>query len=86
VTVAAACALADAVTALLPADVGEAAPAAEDPLRRSDVALFRDHRSARDEDPVIRHLHHLGATLTALAETGVALPPRERPVEEEAHA
>ncbi len=81
---AAARALADAVGALLPADVGAAAPAAEDPLRRSDVALFRDHRSARDEDPVIRHLHHLGATLTELAETGVALPARERPVGEPA--
>jgi len=74
VTVAAACALAEAVGALLPTSIGAAAPAAEDPLRRSDVALFRDHGSARDEDPVIRHLHHLGGTLTELAETGVGLP------------
>nr|WP_281381008.1 FUSC family protein [Nocardioides panaciterrulae] len=78
VTVAAARALADAVSALLATGMGAGAPAAEHPLRRSDVALFRDHRSARDEDPVIRHLHHLGATLTEIAETGIALPARDR--------
>jgi uncharacterized membrane protein YccC len=70
-TLAAARALADAVRALSSTDVGEGAPEAEEPLTRGDLALFRDHESARDEDPVIRHLHHLGGTLTQLAETGL---------------
>ena len=43
-------------------------------LRRSDVTLLRDPGAVRDEDPVIRHLQHLGGTLTELAETGVGLP------------
>ncbi|MCW2792653.1 MAG: hypothetical protein JWO76_1751, partial [Nocardioides sp.] len=71
--VAAARALADAVRALLSADIGEGAPHAGEPLWRSDVALFGDHESARDGDPVVRHLHHLGATLTELAETGLGV-------------
>ena len=64
---AAARALAEAVRALLVSGVGERAPQAEDPLRRSDSMLFGDPGSARDRDPAVRHLHHLGATLTGLA-------------------
>jgi uncharacterized membrane protein YccC len=66
-TGAAARALAEAVRALLDAGVGAGSPQAESPLQRSDSMLFGDPASARDRDPVVRHLHHLGATLTGLA-------------------
>ena len=67
-TAAAARALADAVRALLPADVGEGAPAGRGPAaaqrrRRSSATPAR--RATRTRS--IRHLHHLGATLTGLA-------------------
>lgn len=67
---AAACrSLAEAVRRMGRREVGEATPDAEDPLRRSDLALFSDPRHDRDADPVVRHLHHLVATLSELAET-----------------
>ncbi|MBF4161533.1 FUSC family protein [Nocardioides acrostichi] len=72
---AAACALlADAVRSLRAQGLGEGAPEAVDPLTRSSRALLpeRDGDPMRDDDPVVRHLHHLAATLAQLAEADPA--------------
>jgi hypothetical protein len=37
-------------------------------LARGDHALFADPAAASHSDPVVRHLHHLAATLTQVAQ------------------
>lgn len=69
-TAAAARALADAARALAAEPPGAAAPGAVIPLGLGELALFGDPAAARDDDPVVRHLHHLGATLRQVAQTG----------------
>jgi uncharacterized membrane protein YccC len=65
---AAARAIAEAVHALSALPPGAAVPEAADPLARGDHALFADPAAASHSDPVVRHLHHLAATLTQVAQ------------------
>lgn len=79
-TAAAARALAAAVRALTTAPPGAPVPAAATPLADGDLALFGDPAAARADDPVVRHLHHLGSTLSQVAETAsTATAPPRRP-------
>ena len=71
-TATAARALAEAATRIADATPGGAAPDAQEPLVRGDVALFGEPSGGRSADPVLRQLHHLNATLGELAETGPA--------------
>ncbi len=61
-------ALAEAARAMTVAGVGAAAPGAESPLERSDLALFRERSPLAVPDPALRQLHYLNGSLTALAE------------------
>ena len=69
-------ALARAVESLAAQEPGAEVPDAEEPLDHGSIALFGAPGAARDDDPVVRHLHHLGATLTQVARTTA----REAPV------
>ena len=66
-TAAAARAIAEAARALSALPPGSAVPAAVEPLASGDHALFADPAAASHTDPVVRHLHHLAATLTQVA-------------------
>ena len=55
----------EAIRALPP---GSEVPDAEDPLIGADRVLF-DDPDASDDDPVVRHLHHLSATLLQVVRT-----------------
>jgi hypothetical protein len=58
---------------------GAAVPEAERPLADGDLALFGDEASAHADDPVVRSLHHLGSTLSQVAQTpATAAEPRHR--------
>lgn len=67
-TAAAASAIAEAVEALRTLPPGSPVPAAVRPLADGDQALFSDPAAAAKVDPVVRHLHHLAATLTQVAQ------------------
>ncbi|MCL8025058.1 FUSC family protein [Nocardioides bruguierae] len=69
-TAAAAEAIAQGLRALTAAGVGQRAPQAEEPLSRGGLVLFAGPHADRDDDPVVRHLHHLTATLGELAGVG----------------
>lgn len=71
-TAAAARSIAQAVRAMAERPPGAAVPEAEVPLHDGDHALFVDPAAASHDDPVVRHLHHLAATLTQLAQTSPA--------------
>jgi len=75
-TAAAARALSRAAHALSEQEPGAKVPAAEEPLRDGDLALFGDRSAASADDPVIRHLHHLAATLTQVSQTTPVSSPR----------
>jgi len=75
-TAAAARALSRAAHALSEQEPGAKVPAAEEPLRDGDLALFGDRAAASADDPVIRHLHHLAATLTQVSQTTPVSSPR----------
>ncbi|NHA69289.1 FUSC family protein [Phycicoccus flavus] len=47
---------------------GSVVPDADEPLADADHLLFRDP-AASDEDPAVRHLHHLAATLLQVVRT-----------------
>jgi uncharacterized membrane protein YccC len=64
---AAARAIAEAARALSALPPGVAVPDAVEPLASGDHALFADPAAASHTDPVVRHLHHLAATLTHVA-------------------
>jgi len=66
-TAAAARGIAEAVRALSALPPGVAVPDAVEPLASGDHALFTDPAAASHADPVVRHLHHLAATLTQVA-------------------
>lgn len=68
-------ALAQAALELTTAGMGESTPEADEELRAGDRALF-ERSTGRDEDPAVRHLHHLSATLGQIARS------RQRPVPE----
>ncbi|GGF45546.1 FUSC family protein [Marmoricola endophyticus] len=59
-------ALAHAAEELTSVGVGAAAPEAGQEVRAGDRALF-ERSTGRDEEPVVRHLHHLAGTLTQIA-------------------
>ncbi|KRE63513.1 FUSC family protein [Nostocoides sp. Soil756] len=63
--------LAEALRAISQQPPGAAVPAAEDPLAEADHLLFQD-AAASDDDPVVRHLHHLAATLLQVVHTTTA--------------
>lgn len=67
-TAAAVAHLAVALRAIAQQPPGSAVPAAEEPLAEADHLLFRD-AAASDDDPVVRHLHHLTATLLHVVHT-----------------
>jgi uncharacterized membrane protein YccC len=73
-TAEAARALAEAAVRITEAAPGRPAPSADEPLRRGDVALFKEPTGSRAADPVLRRLHHLDATLSELAETPAGAP------------
>jgi len=62
-------ALARAVRALAGQPPGSAVPDAEEPLATGEHVLLAAPGAAAHADPVIRHLHHLAATLTQVAQT-----------------
>ena len=64
---AAARAIAEAARALRALPPGSAVPDAVQPLASGEHALFADPAVANHTDPVVRHLHHLAATLTQAA-------------------
>jgi hypothetical protein len=64
---AAARAIAEAARALSAQPPGAVVPDAVEPLASGDHALFADLTAASHTDPVVRHLHHLAATLTQVA-------------------
>lgn len=72
---AAARAIAEAARALSALPPGSVVPDAEEPLATGDHALFADPAAASHDDPVVRHLHHLAATLTQVAQTHPAAAP-----------
>ncbi len=72
---AAARAIAEAAHALSALPPGSVVPEAEEPLASGDHALFVDPAAASHDDPVVRHLHHLAATLTQVAQTHPAAEP-----------
>ncbi len=65
---AAARAIAEAVGALSALPPGSAVPDAMEPLASGDHALFADPAAGSHPDPVVRHLHHLAATLGQVAQ------------------
>ena len=69
---AAARAIAEAARALRALPPGAAVPDAVEPLASGDHALFADPDAASHTDPVVRHLHHLAATLAQVAEVPAA--------------
>ena len=72
---AAARSIAEAARALSSLPPGSTVPEAEEPLASGDHALFVDPAAASHDDPVVRHLHHLAATLTQVARTHPAPEP-----------
>ncbi|MCW2818629.1 MAG: hypothetical protein JWR42_1416 [Marmoricola sp.] len=60
-------ALAEAARSLARSGVGAAAPEAEDPLDRGDLALFRQRSALGVPDPALRQLYYLHGALSALA-------------------
>ncbi|TIC84418.1 FUSC family protein [Nocardioides sp. GY 10127] len=69
-TASAATALAEGLRALTATRIGEKAPDAEEPLSRGGLVLFAGPDADRDDDPVVRHLHHLTSSLGELAGVG----------------
>ncbi len=67
--------IAEAARALSALPPGSVVPDAEEPLASGDHALFVDPAAASHDDPVVRHLHHLAATLTQVAQTHPAPEP-----------
>jgi hypothetical protein len=65
---AAARAIAEAVRALTALPPGSVVPNAVEALASGEHALFADPEAASHTDPVVRHLHHLAATLTQVAQ------------------
>jgi uncharacterized membrane protein YccC len=65
---AAARAIAEAARALSALPPGSVVPDAVEPLASGEHVLFADPDVASHTDPVVRHLHHLAATLTQVAE------------------
>ena len=65
---AAARAIAEAARALSARPPGSVVPDAVEPLDTGEHALFADPGVASHTDPVVRHLHHLAATLTQVAQ------------------
>ena len=65
--------LAQAAQELSTSEVGGRAPEAGDEARAGDRRLF-ERTTGRDDEPVVRHLHHLAATLSQIAGTA-PLPP-----------
>lgn len=66
---AAARAIAEAARALRTQPPGSAVPEAVAPLDSGELALFAGPDATTHTDPVVRHLHHLAATLTQVAQT-----------------
>lgn len=64
--------LAEAARRMVGMRLGDCAPEVVEPLTPSDRALFGARAAAHDADPVVRHLHHLSATLGQLAEATVS--------------
>jgi uncharacterized membrane protein YccC len=62
-------AIAQAARALSALPPGSVVPDAVEPLADGEHALFSDPDVASHTDPVIRHLHHLAATLTQVAQS-----------------